>query len=114
MRRSHCHDSSKAGTALLEEAKLPQSFEAIPDGTSCVGMAHADLDTIAFQNAFQKAFTGAAVVLTVDTRLAKNEKIPRRPIEEEAILLALRGGGVPPLHPAGAEIWSALDGRHTV
>src|SRR2546426_7625875 len=68
MRRSHCHDSSKAGTALLEEAKLPQSFEAIPDGTSCVGMAHADLDTIAFQNAFQKAFTGAAVVLTVEDR----------------------------------------------
>ena len=53
-------------------------------------------------------------MLTVDIRLAKNEKIPWRLIEEEAILLDLDEGEVLRLNPVGAEIWSAIDGRHTV
>jgi len=53
-------------------------------------------------------------VLTVDTRLAKNEKIPWRLIEEEAILLDLDEGEVLRLNPVAAEIWDAIDGTSTV
>ena len=53
-------------------------------------------------------------MLTVDTRLAKNEKIPWRLIEEEAILLDLDEGEVLRLNPVGAKIWNAIDGRRTV
>jgi hypothetical protein len=53
-------------------------------------------------------------VLTLDTRLAKNEKIPWRLIEEEAILLDLEEGEVVRLNPVGAEIWNAIDGMCTV
>lgn len=53
-------------------------------------------------------------MLTVDTRLAKNEKIPWRLIEEEALLLDLEEGEVLRLNPVGAEIWNAIDGTRTV
>jgi hypothetical protein len=53
-------------------------------------------------------------VLALDTRLAKNEKIPWRLIEEEAILIDREEGEVVRLNPVGAEIWSAIDGKHTV
>lgn len=53
-------------------------------------------------------------MLTVDTRLAKSEKIPWRLIEEEAILLDLDEGEVLRLNPVGAEIWNAIDGTRTV
>ena len=53
-------------------------------------------------------------MLTLDTRLAKNEKIPWRPIEEEAILIDLEEGEVVRLSPVGAEIWNAIDGTRTV
>ena len=53
-------------------------------------------------------------MLTLDTRLAKNEKIPWRLIEEEAILIDLEEGEVLRLSPVGAEIWNAIDGTRTV
>jgi len=53
-------------------------------------------------------------MLTVDTRLGKNEKIPWRLIEEEAVLLDLEEGEVLRLNPVGAEIWNAIDGTRTV
>ena len=53
-------------------------------------------------------------MLTLDTRLAKNEKIPWRPIEEEAILIDLEEGEVLRLSTVGAEIWNAIDGTRTV
>jgi len=53
-------------------------------------------------------------VLEVDTRLAKNEKIPWRLIEEEAVLLDLEEGEVLRLNQVGAEIWNAIDGTRTV
>ena len=53
-------------------------------------------------------------MLTLDTRLAKNEKIPWRLIEKEAILLDLEEGAVLRLNPVGAEIWNAINGTRTV
>lgn len=53
-------------------------------------------------------------MLAVDARLAKNEKIAWRLIEEEAILLDLEEGEVLRLNPVGAEIWNAIDGSRTV
>ena len=53
-------------------------------------------------------------MLALDTRLAKNEKIPWRLIEEEAVLLDLDEGEVLRLNPVGAEIWNAIDGTRTV
>jgi coenzyme PQQ synthesis protein D (PqqD) len=53
-------------------------------------------------------------VPAVDIRLAKNEKIPWRLIEDEAILLDLEEGEVLRLNPVGAEIWSTIDGTRTV
>ena len=53
-------------------------------------------------------------MLTIDTRLAKNEKIPWRLIEEEALLLDFEEGEVVRLSPVGAEIWNAIDGTRTV
>jgi hypothetical protein len=53
-------------------------------------------------------------VLSVDARLAKNEKIPWRLIEEEALLLDLEEGEILRLNPVGAEIWNAIDGTRTV
>lgn len=52
-------------------------------------------------------------MLTVDARLAKNEKIPWRLIEEEAILLDLEEGEVLRLNPVGTEIWNAIDGTRS-
>ena len=77
-------------------------------------MAHTVLDTRTFQNALRKAFTGKGAVLALDTRLAKNEKIPWRLIEEEAILLDLDEGEVLRFNPVGSEIWNAIDGTRTV
>jgi hypothetical protein len=77
-------------------------------------MAHTVLGARTFQNALRKAFTGEAAMLTVETRLAKSEKIPWRLIEEEAILLDLDEGEVLRLNPVGAEIWNAIDGTRTV
>ena len=53
-------------------------------------------------------------MLTVETRLAKNEKIPWRIIEEEAILIDLEEGEVVRLNAVGAQIWNAIDGTRTV
>ena len=53
-------------------------------------------------------------MFTVDSQFAKNEKIPWRLIEEEAILLDLDEGEVLRLNPVGAEIWNAIDGTRTV
>lgn len=53
-------------------------------------------------------------MLTVDARLAKNEKIPWRLIEEEAILLDLDEGEVLRLNPVAAAIWNTIDGTRTV
>jgi len=53
-------------------------------------------------------------VLTVNTRLAKNAKIPWRLIEDQAILIDLDEGEVVRLNPVGAEIWNAIDGTRTV
>src|SRR5438270_7206172 len=78
-----------------------------------MGMAHAVLDTRTFQTALRKAFTEEAAVFTVDARLAKNEKIPWRLIEEEAILLDLEEGEVLRLNPVGTEIWNAIDGTRS-
>ena len=114
MRDSHCHDPSEAWGAVLEEAKFLQSLQAVPQRPSVVGMAHAGLDTSAFQNALRKAFTREVVVLAVDNRLVKNGKIPWRLIEEEAILVDLEEGEVLRLNPVGAEIWNTIDGTRTV
>lgn len=53
-------------------------------------------------------------MLTVGARLAKNEKIPWRLIEEEAILVDLDEGEILRFNPVGAEIWNAIDGTRTV
>ena len=53
-------------------------------------------------------------MLTVNTRLAKNAKIPWRLIEDQAILIDLDEGEVVRLNPVGAEIWNAIDGTRTV
>ncbi len=53
-------------------------------------------------------------MLTLDTRLAKNETIPWRIIEEEAILIDLEEGEVVRLTGVGAVIWQAIDGTRTV
>src|SRR5881396_1490825 len=114
MRCAQRHDPSKAWGPLSTKSRVLQSLEALPKGPSVVGMAHAGLDTSTFQNALRKAFTREVVVLTVDDRLAKNEKIPWRLIEEEAILIDLEEGEVLRLNPVGAEIWNAIDGTRTV
>src|SRR5437867_2456026 len=111
---SQRHDPSKAGRPLSAKTNVLQVLEAIPKRPPCVGMAHTVPGARTFQNALRKAFTGEAAMLTVETRLAKSEKIPWRLIEEEAILLDLDEGEVLRLNPVGAEIWSAIDGRHTV
>ncbi len=54
------------------------------------------------------------VVLTLDTRLVKNEKIPWRIIEKDAILIDLEEGEVIRLNPVAAEIWNAIDGTRTM
>jgi len=53
-------------------------------------------------------------MLTDGTRLSKNEVIPWRIIEGQAILIDLEEGEVVRLNPVGAEIWSAIDGTRTV
>jgi hypothetical protein len=53
-------------------------------------------------------------VFRLEGRLSKNSKIPWRLIEEEAILIDRDEGEVVRLNPVGAEIWSAIDGKHTV
>jgi hypothetical protein len=53
-------------------------------------------------------------VFTLDTQLAKNEKIPWRIIEEEAILIDREEDEVVRLNPVGAEIWNAINGTRTV
>ena len=53
-------------------------------------------------------------MLTLDTRLVKNEKIPWRIIEKDAILIDLEEGEVIRLNPVAAEIWNAIDGTRTM
>ncbi len=53
-------------------------------------------------------------MVTDGTRVTKNEHIPWRIIEEEAILIDLEEGEVVRLNPVGAEIWSAIDGVRTI
>lgn len=53
-------------------------------------------------------------MLTDGTRLFKNEHIPWRIIEEEAILIDLEEGELVRLNPVGAEIWKVIDGTRTV
>ena len=53
-------------------------------------------------------------MLTGDTRLSKNGRIPWRIIEDEAVLLDLEEGEVVRLNAVGAEIWNAIDGKRTL
>ena len=47
-------------------------------------------------------------------RLSRNDKVPWRIVEGEAILLDLDEGEAVRLNAVGAEIWHAIDGTHTV
>lgn len=53
-------------------------------------------------------------MLSMDTCLSKNEKVPWRIIEGEAILVDVDDGEVIHLNEVGAEIWNVLDGKKTV
>ena len=53
-------------------------------------------------------------MLTLETRLSKNTKIPWRLIEGEAILIDSEGGELIRMNEVGAEIWKLIDGRRTL
>ena len=53
-------------------------------------------------------------MLGLETRLSKNEKIPWRLIEGQAILLDGEEGELIRLNEVGSEIWKAMDGRRTI
>src|SRR3989442_9746278 len=94
MRVSDCRHLSQAWQPLSAKTKVPQGSEAIPKGAPAAGGGRYEQHDTASKNLHGKAFSGEPAVLTVETRLAKNEKIPWRIIEEEAILIDLEEGEV--------------------
>ena len=53
-------------------------------------------------------------MLTLETRLSKNTKIPWRLIEGEAVLIDSEEGELIRLNEVGAEIWKLIDGQRTL
>ena len=53
-------------------------------------------------------------MLTLDTCIFKNDQVPWRIIENEAILVDVGQGNVMQLNEVGAFIWSQIDGKKTM
>lgn len=53
-------------------------------------------------------------MLALETRFSKNQNVPWRLIEGEAILIDLEEGELVRLNPVGAEIWAAIDQSRSV
>ena len=53
-------------------------------------------------------------MLSVKDRVQKNEKIPWRLIEDEAVLVNIENDEVIHLNEVAAEVWSAIDGTKTI
>ena len=51
---------------------------------------------------------------SLDTRLARDERISWRMIEDEAVLVDREEGEVLRLNPIGTEIWKTIDGKRTL
>src|SRR3989442_2792559 len=114
MRFSDRPHPSQAWRPLSAKTKVPQGAEAIQKGPPSADGGRYEQHDRASENLHEKAFTGMTVVLTLDTRLVKNEKIPWRIIEKDAILIDLEEGEVIRLNPVAAEIWNAIDGTRTM
>ena len=53
-------------------------------------------------------------MLTVDSCISKNENVPWRIIEGEAVIVNVDESEVIHLNPVGAEIWNSIDGKKSV
>lgn len=53
-------------------------------------------------------------MLTPDSYISKNENVPWRIIEGEALLVDVDKGEVIHLNPVGAEIWNLIEGKKSV
>ena len=53
-------------------------------------------------------------MLTLDSIISKNKKVPWRIIESEAILVKVDKGEVIHLNEVATEIWQAIDGKNKV
>ncbi len=53
-------------------------------------------------------------MIDLETRVYKNENVPWRIIEDEAILVEVKKGEVIHLNDVGAKIWDLIDGENTV
>ncbi len=51
---------------------------------------------------------------SLDTRVARDERIPWQIIEDEAVLVDREEGEVLRLNPIGTEIWKTIDGKRTL
>ena len=54
------------------------------------------------------------MMVLLNSRVAKNEKMPWRIIEGEAILVDVDNGEIIHLNPVGAKIWDSIDGKRPV
>ncbi|MBF0217737.1 MAG: PqqD family protein [Candidatus Omnitrophica bacterium] len=50
------------------------------------------------------------IMIDLDSRFKKNEEVPSRIIEGEAVLVNIPNGEVIHLNPSGAFIWGLIDG----
>jgi tetratricopeptide (TPR) repeat protein len=98
----------------LRSHKLHKTLEHYRMLLRIWGLGGALLHAGAFVGLLRRTFASKADVLTADIRLGKNDKVPWRVIEGEAILLDLDEGEVLRLNAVGAEIWNAIDGTRTV
>ena len=104
----------KLAELYLRTRKVHRALELYRRLLRSLGIARALLHAGAFLSILRKTLAARAAVLAADTRLGKNDQVPWRVIEGEAIVLDLDEGEVLRLNPVGVEIWNAIDGTRTV